>query len=1093
MAFEPTKDQRAVIEDRAAADLVVSASAGSGKTTTMINRVMRILKSGEAKLNEILVLTFTIAAAADMKVKLYNELTRSAKENPACFDALFTVKIADICTIDAFCKKVVSEYFYIAKVDPNFKILDSASQSMLKDRAARNVINKFFNKKDESFLSFLQSNFEKRDDGSIKELIAKVFSFLQTSDNRDKLAQLTNLSHSTDLAKNTSAEIVMNFAKQELQNFCVDLIEFCGGVMYQPIKEYCDRLVVQLQAIISIKDFEKFFNALNSFERESAVNVAKNTPEMEERKALTKFFDDAKLAKKTKDFFEQESAEEVKKLLSLSYNNSNFLLQLTLEFEKEYAKLKKEKNSLEFADVQALCLDVLQDPQALKEITAKYKYVFVDEFQDVNGMQNAIISALGSKAKAFAVGDIKQSIYGFRLTDPKIFAKRFKDADGIKKDKKAVNLNANFRSTKEILEFNNFVFSAAMRKENCDIPYADEREGGRFDVDHSSVVSSGDLCEIFIIQKEKDEKSSLPQIYSVKQADTNIEDAPYAKAEALVVGSIIDNLRKQGYKDGDIAILCRKAKHHYIKEVCKNLTDFGFDLNLSFDGDLTKTHEVSYLHSLLRLVSNFKNDVDLASVMLSPLFGFSAQELKIMRETLPDKSFFYECVLEQGGDKVKSFINTVNEIWQFSKNHSVFEIAEKITIMFNYYTLVNKLGGQESLIHNYLSVLKSLGMASLDDYIKLTDNAELKAKVAEVGMPSKINVSTIHGSKGLEYKAVILIGAGLSLEGQESRSSASVTNTVGIATNSVNIEEDDKQKTLATKASKIIKDKEALAEEIRILYVALTRAKNRLYVIGADDDKIYAKKPRARFSNILEIIFCALSQTQKDKLAFGGELRLGKFAAFKSMQLCNVVNTKEAERTFVLPRPDKTLVKNYHQSLQQNFGGGDLIASKTTVTKIVSELNSEQEFVNHKLSEEEKERRILEGNAYHKFFEEFNFETGKAGELLPEVDKADVDAFLKSGLPQMLKGKKVLKEQKFVLRLENGSLMQGVIDLIAIDEDGFTLIDYKVSGANEKELLRRYKEQILLYARATEQILQIKRKKLFIYAVKSAKLVEVFE
>lgn len=1115
MSYNPTDQQQDIIAEKNKG-IIVSASAGSGKTSTMIARIIDLIKNKHADVKRLLVLTFTNLSASDMRVKLVEALEGEVNAGKLSAESLFEVARSNICTIDSFCQTLVRKYCFEVGVDPNFSVLDETASTLLKERAFSDLIIKLWLKKDKKTISLINSFSEHRKLDDLKDIVFKLYNNFCVTKNSADILNKTKLSFNSDLSKNISAKSYGEFVCDFASDVLAEISEINKSLMH---KEVIDKLnqIKNCVALLATADINTLIKNAKIFK---ATFPRKKTPKEQLAKAESEFVykiieDEIDDLKEIAGFLTSETLFNNTVLLTAK-NSAENIFDLTTQFKEAYYNLKQTRYALDFSDIEELALKILENPQIKSVVAGEFDYVFIDEYQDINLMQSELLSNI-SKEGVFAVGDAKQSIYVFRLTSPEIFMESFNSALAKQSKVKAKILTQNFRSEQPILRFVNFVFEKIMTQKTSGMDYDNN---AKFDV----LENLNNCCvpvSINIINKN-DQKQPLKQTYSVMN-DQGALNA--GEPEGEVVANIIKSALTKGYTEGDIVLLCR-SRTKKVVNIYKQLMGLGFNVNLNFDFDVKEASETTSLNNFLYLISNYKSDVYLFSV-LTDFYGLTFDESVLIKSEFKNEKFFntaaylfavqFAASAEKQkatvAQKINNFLADLSSLSLYSENTTVYNVAKKIVQKFDVYKkCAFNPNANFANIDRFLNELEKLDI-SLAEYAALTLNTSYKIKMAS-SQSNAISITTIHASKGLEYKVVILIDAGKKYNTTDLNKKVLIDNSLGIALNGIDAENETVADTISRLSAAKVKYKKLFADELRLLYVALTRAEKELYVVGSATLDEYARSnyKLKKCTNYIDLILASLPENKFLQLKENGCTQLKhNGVVFAEFNYLNSIETTAPVSPYILPVSKKEDEDKLKHLLVEDEPQKPQVL-KNTVTRILEGENQNKLYASLSFSEDEKAASILRGNAYHKFFEHFNAnaknleaEASAVFNALTSAEKSLIDykhieGFLNSPLINLIKNKTVCKEQKFVYKTTarelGGSsnsevLLQGIIDCLMVEDDGITIIDYKTSHRNEKDLINTYKTQLALYGQAMAQILNKNVKKTYIYSVFNSKLIEI--
>lgn len=1105
LPFSP--EQQNIIDEREK-NLLVSASAGSGKTTVMIERIAKLLEEGKTTLGRILVLTFTNNSANDMKEKLYKKLSESTNKNAR--KALFEIVGANISNIHQFCKRLIQKYFFVCGVDPAFEVISENEALVFKERALDRTIEEFFFSRNEDLDRFLESNFEKRNFDKIKEMILSVFTFLSILDQPEKwLNENATKNYENSLNENEgikilceNARFILNYYITKFDDLISHINRFFNADDLSSIFEFRDKIF----EILSLKENDKMIETILNFKyptKKRTKNEDASAFYEESAKDLIEKF--KKDFDKIKESFSSDSVNQIALFLKSSKASTEFLCELAKAFVKNYEQLKKQKYLLDFDDLESKAKLLLDDEKIREEIRNSFDFCFVDEYQDINILQEAIIGSVSKNAFYFGVGDAKQAIYGFRLCSPEIFISKFENYKQQPNENMAASLNKNYRSKINILRFVNKIFDVVMTKETAQIDYKNEARFKGNNLDEKSKVN------IKIILDEKNDDEAPNEIYSVKNNNFSAEDDENsAILEAKLAFAEIKKLLDSGVEAKDIAILSRnRDSNNFIKKFYFYLQKQNLPLVANFRINILSRPEIALLHYLIKLINNFKDDVTLFKVLSFPYFNFSLDELLKIRNETNEKTFS-ECflALENKNEKIKRFIEFVKNEQIISQSMSVAGFAEHlINVLFAGGAKELQSDNSLNIFEAYLNFLNEINANSLTEYCKLTEKDELLVSPASSAGDNAVNFCTIHSSKGLEYKHVILIGAGKKLNLQN-KGNVLIEEKVGIGVKGFD-EDEQKKKTPIYNAINIKTKRKNFAEEIRLLYVALTRAKEGLTVIGTIKEKDLEKLKTfendfeiLKSENYLSLILQSFSAGELSKLKSTNKVNL--IYEKNEVGNCEIISSENLlnDSQQAIKQVEASSIENL-QKANENFNkiiSTENVYLKNNVSAVVKSLQEEVDYSKNLFSDFEKSSSFV-GTKYHEMFAKLNFNKTDANLKIDDgLDEKYFNMFFESEVYKLCKNKKVQKELPFLFFDslpkqfgfgENKILLQGVIDLIVENGNDFIVIDYKASHASDDQLKQRYSNQLKLYAYCAERILNKPCKKMLIYKIFDGKTIEI--
>lgn len=1082
-------------------NVVVSASAGSGKTFVMIKRIERLIRQKKARVTEILATTFTEASAADMKRKLYSALSKLAAEtgDEDFLEQLVEVASADVTTIDSFSAKLIREFFYKVDLSPDFRIVDQTESGVLKAEAIKKTFRTFYKEKNVDFLTFVDKTSVKRSDNALRESVLSLYESLSGETEADAVLATTLFNCTKQGAEETKRSLLERF-KNKTESFlrrAEKIAIKAKEADYGTLRTYAEKLIEKYSPALNEQSVYDIINGDYAMPRTFG---GKNPTD----KTLIKLKDELVRAK---DEYKKELArlgecytnpEEDEKRRATVEADTAVLIRIIKEFEKNYDRIKREENVVDFADLEKFALAILQDREIRTAVRGKYKYVFVDECQDLNRIQNAIVDAV-SNDNLFMVGDVKQSIYGFRGSCPEIFEERLAAAES--GTGSVIRLNCNFRCSQAVIDAVNKVFSFAMTKEVYGADYKNSAEllpGGVYPKD-----CVGRAKGIKLIKASAAKNESQAEIYDIlKFGDEDLKNE--IASVAKLVNEIINRETLNTYYDfktekhlpvkyGDILILTRERSSEYVKALVRGLTAFGIPVQSASKDCVLDYLEIKVLTAVLMLIENFRSDVPLATVMKSPVGKLTdddfAEIVAAFKECKTALTFSEKCLAySQTGEnetikrKLSDFYGYYETLRFLSDFRSAAEILEKVIADFSleaYYSSGKYGFGAEDRIGFFLSVLRGGSLPySVREALKLISSNPRAFDRETSGGKDAVNVMTMHSSKGLEFPVVIVCGLQkLSSKKDESQTFLKDAR-LGFA---VSYYDEQERKIYSTPQRELIKAKkgdERVKEELRLLYVALTRAKYSLYVVSEENKEIKRGSEFMNASRMIEFFpedfsFEEMEESYLDeieKIKTADKILIGE-------QEENAYRQMIADLNFVYPFEEDTA-----------------LPLKNTVTEIVKTNRPEVVKIDALFKESETKTDAEKGIIAHKFMELCDigkcFSAFEEAERLTEcglmkkediekIDLAKLDRALKSPALSNAKKAELFREKSFLAtfcadtlyptRSKEKVLVQGVIDLMMITEDGIEIVDYKYSSKTKESLKKSYHKQLELYAAAAER------------------------
>lgn len=1074
-------------------NILVSASAGSGKTFVMIERLIKLIGSGRAQIDEVLAVTFTEAAASDMRLKLKKALTTEIKKGRSeLSDQLTGVQTSDICTLHALCSRIIRKYFYAADVSQNFRIADDVQSASYKAECIDETFAELYESGDEDFLRLRRRYSHKRKDDEFKKILLSIYDYCNSFADPAAAAEKALFYYTDDGANYVSEEYkktidsTLKIYKKRLADISA---EFSAKGLTKSVG-LVDLLIGDVDALLSadvyaVKDLQPDGTRFD-FDRkldEDAAELKKEVVEM--RKDVKATF--AKIG----DVFTDAKADL--KTASETAETTRGLIKVLNLFTDKYAKKKREENQLDFDDLEHFTLKILEDASVREELKNKYKYIFVDEYQDVNDVQEEIINRLADD-NVFMVGDLKQSIYGFRGCRPEFFEQKQKEMEA--NGEKTLSLNCNFRSADEVINGVNEIFDYCMTEDGFGVNYARDARlvpGGVYGDEYR-----GRSC-LHFLKKDKKTKTEkeTPRVYDVLSAIGKNEST--VPAVASLIAQIIDEERGKSYydvKDGkfkrinfsDVAVLTRNKKGDYVRGLVEGLSAVGIPVTSDVKQNVCDFPEVKAVINALRFIDGTCEDIPLAATLKSPFGGFSEEDLAeivlFYRDAGMQGSFCdsYEYYLTNGvgelNDKLKKFDDYFSNLRFVS---DFIGAGEVLGILFGdsgYEDCLyasekgaDKVNRVRRFVSECFAIDKNL---TVREVLRLVDECR-DAFVLSVGEEDCVKVSTMHSSKGLEYPVTIVCGLEKSFNTDDEKKAVFFDRDFGFA---VRTYDDEEKSYSSTPLRALIKERMKIAtekEEMRLFYVALTRAKYSLHMIfekETDDRKNFYRGASCCLDYIPKSVEVVI-HTADEYGAVGREQKR------RGVVLCKTDANKTAE------------LKNRLDFLYPHLSDCKL-PLKCTVTSAVAkgeeDYKVKQMFPPNSTDTEK-------GTAAHKFLEGYDFANMPSAQadakrqvlqgLITEaetasIDLSRIDRALKSKALSSLRNKKLYRERSFLCAVPASAIaeydsteevvLQGVIDLMAEDADGITIVDYKYSVLDAASLEKKYRKQLDLYATAAEKI-----------------------
>ncbi len=1115
-------------------NMLVSASAGTGKTTVMIERIARLVKQ-DVNVDQIVVVTFTNLAAAEMKNRLAVELSKSSGDERVR-EQLEKLDNASICTLHSFCSDLLRNYFYVVDIDPAFSILDNITVSNLKKQAIDDLFKDYFASRDADFSKLYQIYATGRKEENFKNLVLKLHAFSRNVvDFEDWYAQKRHelISHNNNglvmrlLVEDISTTI--NYCKGQLADLVVRALADGG----KQLAETCQKTLNKLNGV-DWTNPQSAFDGIRRCDAEKLVarNLKIYVP-MDDTVIEDKIRADYKTicdtythkAKQYRAFLGSKDVDTLWSELDESIKLTDKLAEMVVRFENKFWALKKQRGGVDFNDLEHLTLQVLADAEVSGTIREKYKYVFVDEYQDTNPVQEEIITRLVQADHLFMVGDIKQSIYGFRGCDPTIFSQKH-DAYLTNQGGTTEHLNDNFRSNKDILHFVNVVFSEIM---SMGLGRVDYKNTACFRGATPKVLKHVPSVRINLLQKTASENPQITDYYDITQPTEIVADAIQAKAIANRIKSYVG----MAYRDkegkskhiqyGDIVILMRgmttKATEIYDMLVAENIP-----VTASFKLDGFASKEVREIINLLRVIDNPYHDVYLAGTCLNAFGNLTETELAQIRlDTTKDIVPFYHRLVEYSNAKnddvsakIANLLKFVEHLRFYSHGASVCDVVLEIIKQTEYDLHVQGLPNGALRLNKLNAFVDSLRTAtyaeSINKFLNYIDETEESRSELPLAQSNAVRIMTMHASKGLEFPIVILAGleSEFNFDSAKDLNYVERNNDIGLTAQFYDFGKMRRYETLGTSACALCNKHKQREEEMRLLYVAMTRPKFVLDIfatIGPKTMENLPVEPKSANSYLDWLVYVLKTSAS-----------VGDFPQ-------NDIVVEVMEQAEEAGKIDQVLLCEQSTDEQGILSVLDYrypFANQTAMpTKIVSSaldkqyFDDEESHTAHVIVQDDKNKI---GTAYHTVYQfvDYNADVEQIAQTISQLvesgkmeeqyaDKLDVNLIYQTlqnpELKSILSSGKVYHEIPFMLyapydqlakdkRFSDKVMLQGVIDLLVICEDKATVVDFKFTSRSDK-VADRYPYQLNSYKLAVKHICGIDNVDAFVLSIADNKLIKM--
>lgn len=907
MAINWTTEQKQAIFDTDK-DILVSAAAGSGKTTILIERVIEKILNGQ-DVDKLLIVTFTKLAAKEMKDRLISRLrveinnTKDSELRNNLQKQLAKVPSADISTLHSFCSNVIKKFYYLIDLDPSFRLMtDDTEQELLKEKAWDKVRNNYYQEDDKEFLNLTKNFSNDRDDNGLQDLIFQLYNFAITSpDSNSWLETLSDLyqldGDDFEHSKLYQTVIRPNLIKELNEQY--SLMKKAQSISLE--NDSCEKFIDSInEAIVFLEDFIQNLGnysynqigealTLFSFKRAKTIRGAVKDGAFQLVETLRKDIKKALNETIPNELLVTQN-QELTKIMNNSFVIVNKLIEAEKRFLVEFKNLKLGNSSIDFNDLEHFTMDIFNAKEDNRMIAAEYyqdkfSEIMIDEYQDVNPMQESIVQKLQQTSNNFfMVGDIKQSIYGFRQAAPYLFANKYEQFKLDNNNNELILLSNNFRSSKTVTSFVNRIFELVMDTQMGGVNYDNKTKlipGANFSETADTQV------EIDIIDSESSDEDSIDKRSSQINFITN-------RIKKLVDDKFIIFDSKKGesrpVKYSDIAILSRNKGNN--TDLVSTFSAANIPIFVSDSQNYFQTMEIQVLIELLKLIDNPEQDIPLVAVLRSPIVGLDENQLAQIRLANKDINFYHATLMyienniNELTKKLTSFVNLLKKMREQAKQSRISELIWYIYQETGFLDFVTGMPGGKQRAANLHALyqrandFEAMNFQGLFKFIRFIERIEANDK--DLSQPNSIdsnedavNVMTIHGSKGLEFPIVFLIDTAKEFNKRDFISSTLIDSQIGLG---IKYFDSNTNLLYSTPIRKLISQKKKIStwsEELRLLYVALTRAKQKLIIIGAPNKleqkvnnwnsiDLSAKKidiyDRLNFKSYLDIIMSSILQ-----------------------------------------------------------------------------------------------------------------------------------------------------------------------------------------------------------------------------------------
>lgn len=1172
MGVKWTTDQQHAIEC-CKGSVLVSAAAGSGKTTVLVERVIRRLtdEDNPCSAEDLLIVTFTRAATAQMREKIGAAILKRLSEDPTdrhLRRQYMLLPFAKICTIDSFCNDLVRENFHALGISPDYSLLDNETAVIMKNDVCEAMLERAYEEdSDGSFSGLSDMMSSGSSDEDFAKLIIKMYDISTAYPFPDLwLDSLIEEYSQPDINKSCWGVIIKKYVCDML-DYCVSSSNDMMAAM-ESDSIVADAYGTAVQSDINMyaelrekvnRDWDEALEAFNTVKYMGLGRVPKGYESETKNAVMT-------ARKKLKDLLKKvpnimcvssgEHSEDVR----LMRGPVTKLIELVKQFGREYSAEKDKMNSADFSDIlhRALNLLAVSDGRGgyiktdlARELSSHYVEILVDEYQDINEAQDMIFKAISAdENNLFTVGDVKQSIYRFRQAMPEIFLRRRSTTHSFESGKYplGITLGSNFRSRVGVTSCVNYIFRQLMSTEAGELEYDDSEA-----LNAAAKYPERDTpdCELHVVTDKGNRADTLEAQarYVARYIDRTVREGKtlVTKGGALHPASY-----------GDFCILLRTAKN--VSSVYANaLSERGIPVFSPETGGFFEAAEISFILSLLRVLDNPVQDIPLAAVMLSPLFGFSAGELADIRASAKERletgetEPLYRSVTasaDEGDEKAAAFLKKIESLRRLSLTLSAGELVRRVCEETGFDAIVGAMPDGErrrlniGLLCDYAEKYEAAGNLGLSGFIRFIDKvARTSGDLATAARPSEnadiVRIMTVHQSKGLEFPICILADMQHAFNERDNTESVLISSSAGLGMKRRTEDGISVYDTASRRAAVITSERMGRSEEMRVLYVALTRAKENLVMVTS------VPNPEKGLAKVA--VECGIGERANPFAV----LRMNNFSDLVLMALMRHPAANELRKLsgvdvpIFLPEKDRFKLKvvvSDSESFMTESANEQKIAAKPVFFDEVcerldySDPRSVLSSVPAKRAASDGSERGINreyfassrpafmssggltpaqrGTATHKFMQFSDYAAARAdieselarlvdvGFLSEEEGKAvNVSAakrfFMSSLAERIFASDNVMREKKFAALFpakffypeltgeaaEEKIVVQGIADCVLVEDGKLVIVDYKTdTGVDAEALLDRYSAQLGIYREALSQALGMPVKETLLYS-----------
>lgn len=1014
MAFNPTPEQEKIINARNTS-LLVSAAAGSGKTAVLVERIVSIVcdEKDPTDIDRILVVTFTQSAAAEMKERILKRINEKLDEDPDNENLrrqTTLVHRALITTIDSFCLDVIRNHFGDADIDPDFRVCDEGEAHLIRMDVLSRTLEKAYENADPDFLNCVESFCPGNNDSTLEDIILSLSNVADSYPWPLEYLEERKKDHSIKSKDEFKGSDIEKAVLCTVRAFCESAIRITERAIrvcehnpeienYLPALSSDRDLFESLLKVICAGDYENVYEKITGLsdgkEKLKAIKKTGDSETDEIVEALKKEIQNyrklswGEIDKAIQRYFSFTLTEYVEMIKGCE-NNLNALLDVVMDFKREYAAEKKKRHTVDFSDLSHFALDILtthkvkdgvvivEPTDAAIEYRSRFVQVMTDEYQDSNLVQERILDAVSGDRiglhDRFIVGDVKQSIYGFRQARPDLFVEKQKQYTSVPPFME-VDLSGNFRSRTQVIDSVNRVFERIMHEDICDIEYDDSAS-----LKAKATYPENEECRTELILYDNKMMENMAEEFASAFNEAGGEGREQAfdplafmddasdksELEALIVGSKIkelmnkclvtentesgQKLRKISYRD---IVILRRSVGGVTETYRKVFASMGIPFYAEGKNGYFKAREISLLLQYLRVLSNPLDDIPLYAVMHSVFGGFDENEIALIRCGRKGKSLYDSLLCASGRyedvkgadpltpvlkEKLNAFLDEIDEYRKMSGFLTVRQLLDRIMSDFNYSEICRALPGGSGRIANVEMLLvmasnyEKSSYLGLNDFIRYIDNMEkFEVDSGEVGSASEaadvVRLMTVHKSKGLEFPYVIFAGMGRGFNFTDLNMPILADDTLGLGCRFTDLTKRARIKTLRQCAISDKIRRNLISEEMRLFYVAMTRAREKLVMVGG------LKDPEKELEKRMDLPSERLSLGEFQSATCYLDLLLPVLGCREVLDTMDVM-IENAERLYHERKKEEESLAFGHSEFMQVRGGDLSLADKELYEKL---------------------------------------------------------------------------------------------------------------------------------------------------------------